>query len=240
MDSVELRLPLLVKWSIEISMRSWGCRRARDGPWKLLPEHLLHIIMAKLEELAGIEEVADLCFVAKAWRAAFIEYSSSHEHCVGGSQLEGLLKMQPKLTGLRIHSYKQHALKLKSLTAAPHLTQLRLCGSTYKNSNNHYLEPLVKLNKLPPTLIKLGLDAVYADPAYFQDLKSTSLTSLSFAGQQNEDTEVLDLLQLLPKLKVLKTLACLRHTRDKLFDVKLTVVTLLLLWLPCKAIHRVL
>ena len=158
--------------------------------------------MAKVEDLAGIEDVADMRLVTKAWRAAFQDYSSSHGHFIVSSQLEDLLALQPKLTSLKITAEKPHTIKLNPLTTAQHLTSLDLIGSTYQNERKKVMEPRVKLDKLPPGLRKLALDAVYIDPDHFQNLKCTEITGLVFCGQQNEASEVLLLLEQLPKLQV--------------------------------------
>lgn len=160
--------------------------------------------MAKLEDLTCIEDVQDLCLVTKSWRAAFVEYSAEYRYHIMHNQLQGLLALQPKLTGLTISSSKQHSLKLKPLMTAPNLTSLTLYGSTYTNNSNESLEPRVKLSQLPSALKELVLNSVYADPDHFQNIQCTGISSLVFQGRQNKLEEVLGLLQQLPKLQVRK------------------------------------
>ncbi len=157
--------------------------------------------MAKLEEEAGIEEVADLRLVSKDWHAAFREYPCQFTHSVQGPDTQRLLAIQPNISSLTMMCRHQNTVDLGPLAAATHLTTLSLNGTTFKNGDE-YLEPLVKLSKLPSTLLTLDLDSVFASPAYCEKLPCTSLTKLLFTGQQNTCSEIVLLLQQLPGLRV--------------------------------------
>ena len=158
--------------------------------------------MEKLEDSGDLRDVSDMRLVTKAWHTAFKEYPTDYDFGADEASLEQLLAIKPNLSKLELMNTRQHKVQLGLLTAASSLTSLHITGNTWTDIANQALQPLVKLNKLPPSLQVLNLDSVYIHPAYVSKLVCTNLTDLSFSGQQNNGNNVVELLTHLPKLEV--------------------------------------
>lgn len=165
--------------------------------------------MVQLESIGDIDDVLNLRLVNKAWRDAFKEYPAAHTYSITAKQLAELCALPFNLTSVDVTSLQGHNFKLSPLSTACSLTSLSLHGKSFYAKGGDCMEPLAKLNKLPPSLKTLTLEAVDTDSAHYSDLAFTGLTCLSlhYQCQSGKAEQVLKLLQHLPKLKVI----CFTH-----------------------------
>lgn len=181
-----------------------------------LPQHLLDLIMQKLEAEGGMRSVALLRQVCKAWHAAFSAYPGSVRS--RSTDMASLLRVAPSMVSLELPRFGFAHTDMQPISSNTHLrslsnTHLRsllLSGPSFTRAyiigkfgeagmdQQLYLD----LSLLPPRLRKLAVDTVYVLPSSFARINSPGLESLEFCWAQNSEKEVATLLQCLPQLKV--------------------------------------
>ena len=75
--------------------------------WSELPDHLVELVLRKLQEVGGMSAAAVMRLVSKAWRDAFTNFPGSAELSIGKAAvkpLERLCKLMPHVSDLKIEN----------------------------------------------------------------------------------------------------------------------------------------
>ena len=92
--------------------------------WAGLSDHIIELVLIKLQDAGGLKAAAVIRLVCKAWAASFSEFTKEAELIVrqgSDEPLDRLCKMMPRLSGVLIRSTSDQ-LDLSPLGACAHLT----------------------------------------------------------------------------------------------------------------------
>ena len=170
----------------------------RDSLWDTLPQHLMELIIEKLDEPRSRKSKARMRLVSKSWLAAVTAYPGTLK-CKSVKQQDELLRLcqlLPNMTGLDLSS-KMRKLSLQPLSIASQLSHLSLTGNA-----KDLVELDTDISALPKSLRELHIKSICLAPDGFRSLQCVNLTSLSLCSGKSRAGEVWELLQHLPKLKV--------------------------------------
>lgn len=147
--------------------------------------------------------IASLRLVSKAWRDA-VQRSPWRVQCQfkGSRTLEGICKALASLSDLTVQSGRLGAISLNPLLSLTELTSLQLQGEMLRDHDKYIVEPYAELRYLPSALQTLDIDTVFVDPATFNEIRCTKLSTLKISVSQNTDKDIAELLSYLPALKV--------------------------------------
>ena len=158
-----------------------------------LPQHLLDLIMQKLEAEGGMRSVALLRQVCKAWHAAFSAYPGSVRS--SSTDMASLFGVAPSMVSLELPSFGFAHTDMQPISSNTYLRSLLLSGPSFMRAymigkfgeagmgQQLYLD----LSLLPPRLRKLAVDTVYVLPSSFARINSPGLESLEICWAQNSE-----------------------------------------------------
>ena len=162
-----------------------------------LPEHLIEVLLGKLQEDGGMKAAAVIRLVCKAWLTAFGYFPKSAHLCIkqaADKPLERLCKIMPCLFELTIQSFTQE-LDLSPLNTCFQLTKLQYNGryGATPSQNSALLQH--DLRSPPKSLRELTLEGIELDQGSVSSVKFTGLTKLICLGvNYTEDLALWDLL----------------------------------------------
>ena len=172
--------------------------------WNELDHNLSDSILKKLEEpysecknaRGGLQDILSFRLVSKSWKAAAAEYTGDIVvEPQNQTDLHSLNKTLPNIANLHVKS--KSAKYMEPVSAFNWLSSL-----SYKEETHRGEKLPLDMSLLPASLVDLKLSNCRIDPSSFQNLRSTSLTSLRLNGVQERPTKVCQLFSYLPQLQV--------------------------------------
>ena len=187
------------------------CMRACRPPWGALQADPMSLVMEKLVESGGLQQILILRQVCKSWKAATLEYTGALDFVAHKSTaLFHLSEALPSISKLRIES--DRLLFLRPLAACSRLSSL--CY-VYRGEKQ---DPCLDLTLLPSSLRDLNCAYLGVDSECFEHIEFVGLTKLNFSSMWIPPAETQKLLQFLPKLQV-STLFSAQHCHQLNLDI---------------------
>lgn len=180
-----------------------ACRQSPSQQlWAGLPDHLLDLVLRKLQEVGGPNAAAVFRLVCKAWLSVFTDFLGRAQLLILEGQhdyLVGVCKLMPRLSELSIQNFSQQ-LDLSLLGSCAHLTAFHYDG-LYEDTGSHPPGSFDRdLSLLPESLRELQLEAIKLDQGSLSRVKLSGLTKLTCLDTKTE--RLWELLQCLPALQV--------------------------------------